>query len=62
MKLMERVNKLEEKIKRTEVSELPVLIVKEIDGAPLVNKVTVIRVSNGKLTDDGNGQVTITIP
>lgn len=33
--------------------------VKEVDGAPDVTGVTVIRVSNGSLTDDGGGQVTI---
>ncbi len=36
------------------------LIVKEVDGAPLVKNVRTIRVSNGTLTDDGSGQVTIT--
>lgn len=37
-----------------------VLTVKEIDGAPNVSPVTTIRVSNGSLTDDGSGQVTVT--
>jgi|1_EtaG_2_1085319.scaffolds.fasta_scaffold51195_1 hypothetical protein len=35
------------------------LEVKDVDGAPDVTGVKVIRVSNGTLTDDGNGQVTI---
>ena len=35
------------------------LEVKEADGAPDVNNVTTIVVSNGTLTDDGGGQVTI---
>lgn len=36
------------------------LSVKEIDGSPTVTGVTIIRVSNGALADDGSGQVTIT--
>lgn len=36
------------------------LTVAEIDGAPSVAGVRTIRVSNGTLTDDGAGQVTIT--
>lgn len=35
------------------------LEVKEIDGAPDVSNVSIIRVTNGKLTDDGGGQVTL---
>ncbi len=35
------------------------LEVKEVDGTPDVSGVTVVRVSNGSLTDDGGGQVTI---
>ena len=35
------------------------LEVKEIDGTPDVSGVTVLRVSNGTLTDDGGGQVTV---
>lgn len=35
------------------------LEVKEVDGSPDVSSVTIIRVSNGTLTDDGGGQVTI---
>ena len=35
------------------------LTVKEADGAPNVSSVTTIVVSNGTLTDDGSGQVTI---
>lgn len=35
------------------------LRVKEVDGAPNVSPVTTIVVSNGTLTDDGGGQVTI---
>lgn len=35
------------------------LTVKEVDGAPTVGSVLTIRVSNGTLTDDGGGQVTI---
>ncbi len=35
------------------------LTVKEIDGTPTVASVTTIRVSNGTMTDDGGGQVTI---
>lgn len=35
------------------------LEVKEVDGSPDVSNVTVIRVSNGTLTNDGGGQVTI---
>lgn len=38
----------------------PTLTVAEIDGAPTVADVSVLRVSNGTLTDDGNGQVTLT--
>lgn len=34
--------------------------VKEVDGSPDVTGVTIIRVSNGTLTNDGGGQVTIT--
>lgn len=37
------------------------LTVKEVDGTPSVSSVETIRVSNGTLTDDGSGQVTITI-
>src|SRR4030095_12582381 len=37
------------------------LTVKEIDNAPTVANVTTIRVTNGTLTDDGGGQVTLTI-
>lgn len=37
------------------------LNVQEIDGAPSVSNVTIIRVTNGTLTDDGGGQVTLTI-
>jgi hypothetical protein len=36
------------------------LTVKEADGTPTVSNVTTIVVSNGTLTDDGAGQVTIT--
>src|SRR2546428_1121764 len=36
------------------------LTVKEVDGSPSVSGVTTIRVSNGTLTDDGGGQVTVT--
>jgi hypothetical protein len=36
------------------------ITVKEIDGSPSVTGVTVIRVSNGALNDDGGGQVTVT--
>lgn len=36
--------------------------VTEVDAAPDVTPVTIIRVSNGTLTDDTGGQVTITIP
>lgn len=43
----------------TEVT--PNLEVKEIDGTPDVTGVKIIRVTNGTLTDDGSGQVTITI-
>lgn len=35
------------------------ITVEEVDGAPSVASVDVIRVSNGTLTDDGSGQVTI---
>jgi hypothetical protein len=38
------------------------LTVKEVDGAPSVSGVRTIRVDNGTLTDDGNGQVTIDFP
>jgi hypothetical protein len=37
------------------------LTVKEIDNTPTVSNVSTIRVTNGTLTDDGGGQVTITI-
>lgn len=37
------------------------LTVKEVDGTPTASNVDTIRVSNGTLTDDGGGQVTITI-
>ena len=37
------------------------VIVKEIDGTPLVSGVSTIAVSNGTLTDNGGGQVTLTI-
>ena len=36
------------------------LEVTEVDGSPDVQEVTKIVVSNGTLTDDGSGQVTIT--
>lgn len=36
------------------------VVVKEIDGTPTVNDVTIIRVPNGSLTNDGGGQVTFT--
>ena len=36
------------------------ITVKEVDGTPNVTGVSVVRVSNGTLTDDGSGQVTIT--
>lgn len=36
------------------------LTVKEVDGTPTVANVTTLRVSNGTLTDDTGGQVTIT--
>jgi hypothetical protein len=35
------------------------ITVQEIDGAPNVSAVTTIRVTNGTLTDDGGGQVTV---
>lgn len=35
------------------------LTVKEADGSPNVSNVTTVVVSNGTLTDDGNGQVTL---
>jgi len=37
------------------------LTVKEIDGSPSVADVVTIRFSNGTVTDDGGGQVTVTI-
>src|SRR5215470_16567117 len=37
------------------------LTVKEIDSAPTVNNVTTIQVTNGTLTDNGGGNVTISI-
>lgn len=36
------------------------ITVAEVDGSPSVANVTTLRVSNGTLTDDGSGQVTIT--
>ncbi len=42
------------------VIEAGTIEVKEIDGSPDVTGVTIIRVSNGSLTNDGGGQVTIT--
>jgi hypothetical protein len=38
----------------------PPLTVQEIDGVPSVSNVVILRVPNGSLTDDGNGQVTFT--
>lgn len=35
------------------------LAVQDVDGTPLVNNVTTIRVTNGTLTDEGSGVVTI---
>lgn len=35
------------------------LTIQEIDGTPLDNAVTIIRVTNGKLTDNGAGDVTL---
>jgi hypothetical protein len=35
------------------------LSVKETDGAPNVSGVTIIQVTNGTLTDDGGGQVSL---
>lgn len=35
------------------------ITVEEIDGVPTVSGVTTIRVSNGKLTDNGGGTVTM---
>lgn len=37
------------------------LTIREVDAAPTVNNVTTIVVSNGTLTDNGGGQVTLTI-
>ena len=37
------------------------ITVKEIDGTPTVFPTTIIRVPNGALTDDGGGQVTLTL-
>ncbi len=37
------------------------LTVKEIDGTPSVNNVDTIRFSNGTVTDDGGGQVTVVV-
>ena len=37
------------------------LTVKEVDGTPVASSVDTLVVSNGTLTDDGGGQVTITI-
>lgn len=37
------------------------LTVKEVDGSPSVDDVIIIRFSNGTVTDDGGGQVTVTI-
>jgi hypothetical protein len=38
------------------------LRVSEVDGVPTASNVRTIRVPNGTLTDDGNGQVTIAFP
>jgi hypothetical protein len=38
----------------------PPLTVQEIDGVPSVSNIVILRVPNGSLTDDGNGQVTFT--
>ena len=40
-------------------SSVAPLTIKEVDGSPNVTDVEVIRVSNGTLTNDGGGQVTI---
>lgn len=37
------------------------LRVQEIDGTPLVNNVTTIKVTNGRLTNDGAGVITLDI-
>lgn len=54
------------KIDLTGVSEIFIaplandfLTVKEVDGAPSVDNVRILRVSNGTLTDDGSNQVTV---
>jgi hypothetical protein len=38
------------------------LIVQELDGTPLVVNVTRVKVSNGALTDNGDGSVTLEVP
>ena len=37
------------------------LTVKEVDGSPSITPVTIMRFSNGSVTNDGSGQVTITV-
>ncbi len=49
--------------KKVQIGNLPSggsLTVEEVDGTPSVSSVNTIVVSNGTLTDDGSGQVTIT--
>lgn len=35
-------------------------VVTEVDGSPSISNVSTIRFSNGSVTDDGGGQVTVT--
>lgn len=44
-----------------EITAATPLTVKEIDGSPTVPDVTVIRLNNGSVTDDGGGQVTLDV-
>lgn len=37
-----------------------ITLVKEADGSPAISNVTTLVFSNGSLTDDGGGQVTVT--
>jgi hypothetical protein len=48
-----------DEVKLILASSLASLTVKEVDGTPNVTDVEVIRVSNGTLTNDGGGQVSI---
>lgn len=59
--ILKELENLKRRLRITELKETPILTVEEQDAAPSVVNVNKIKVSNGTLTDDGGGVVSLAI-